>query len=114
MTARMYDLRPHPMQSALLTSPARFRVVPAGRRSGKTERAKRFVIAQAAIAKPDSRFFVAAPTRDQAKAIYWNDLKAMIPSSLLATQPRETDLSLRLLNGAEIHVIGMDKPTKEK
>ena len=112
MTPRMYDLRPHPVQSALLASEARFRVVPAGRRSGKTERAKRFVIGQAAIAKPDSRFFVAAPTRDQAKAIYWHDLKAMVPASLLAAQPRETDLSLQLVNGAEICVIGMDKPER--
>lgn len=112
MTPRMYDLRPNPTQSALLGSTARFRVVPAGRRSGKTERAKRFVISRASIAVPDSRFFVAAPTRDQAKAIYWHDLKAMIPSRLLASAPSETHLSLQLINGAEIHVIGMDKPER--
>jgi len=112
MTPRMYDLRPHATQSALLSSTARFRVVPAGRRSGKTERAKRYVIAKASIAVPDSRFFVAAPTRDQAKAIYWHDLKSMIPSRLLATTPSETHLSLQLINGAEIHVIGMDKPER--
>lgn len=112
MTPRLYPLRPHPIQSALVESAARFRVVPAGRRSGKTERAKRYVIQKAALAAPDSRFFVGAPTRDQAKAIYWHDLKAMIPRELMASAPRETELSIQLINGAEIHVIGMDKPER--
>lgn len=92
---------------------ARFRVVPAGRRSGKTENAKRRLVVSALSAAdwPDPRFFAGAPTRDQAKAIYWSDLKAMIPPSLVVDK-RETDLCLSLVNGAEIWVVGMDKPER--
>lgn len=116
LPARMYPLRSHSVQSALVSSPARFRVVPAGRRSGKTERAKRYLISRlmrsAEDGRSDARFFAAAPTRDQAKAIYWADLKAMIPPMLLAGPPSETSLTIRLLTGAELCVVGMDKPER--
>ena len=114
MTSRLYPLRYHPEQDRLMKSPARFRVVPAGRRSGKTENAKRKIVKEAltVTGRSDARFFAAAPTRDQAKAIYWADLKAMIPSKLWREPARETDLSIKLWNGAEIYVIGMDKPER--
>lgn len=114
---RLYPLRPHPVQQQLVTSSARFRVVPAGRRSGKTELAKRRLIRQAldAMTGPwsgDARFFAAAPTRDQARAIYWSDLKAMIPPILLAGPPSETHLVIKLVCGIEICVVGLDKPER--
>jgi len=111
---RLHPLRPHPEQQRLLASKARFRVVPAGRRSGKTELAKRFVVHKAFSVTPhiDSRYFLAAPTRDQAKAIFWHDVKSMISRHLLAEPPRESDLSLKLVNGSEIYVIGMDRPER--
>jgi len=52
--ARWYKLKDHPVQTALVAAVAngvRFPVVPAGRRSGKTERAKRFV-AKTAMKNP--------------------------------------------------------------
>lgn len=111
---RLYPLRYHPVQHSLNHSGARFRVVPAGRRSGKTENAKRKLFVEALTAQgwDDARYFAGAPTRDQAKAIYWSDLKAMFPRSLLAEAPRETDLCLRLITGTEVWVIGMDKPER--
>lgn len=110
---RLYPLRSHPEQDRLRNSRARFRVVPAGRRSGKTELAKRKLIVEAlsAIGWPDPRYFAAAPTRDQAKAIYWNDLKAMVPRLLVADRS-ESNLALTLRNGAEICVVGMDRPER--
>ena len=66
--ARWYPLTEHPTQRALVEDKVRFKVVPAGRRSGKTERAKRF-IAREAMREPGA-YFVAAPTRDQVKRIY--------------------------------------------
>ena len=104
-------------QIALITSAARFRVVAAGRRSGKTIRAKRFVVrtglreclAQKYETYP---YFFAAPTRDQAKAIYWDDLKRMIPPALVAGVPSETALIIKTQIGAEFHVVGMDKPER--
>lgn len=112
--ARLYPLRAHPEQDRLRESPARFKVVPAGRRSGKTEIAKRRLVEAmcTAFGSPDPRFFAGAPTRDQAKAIYWADLKAMLPRHLMRGAPRETELVITLVNGAEVHVVGMDKPER--
>ena len=48
--ARWYPLKDHPVQLRLLRAVddgVRFPIVPAGRRSGKTERAKRFLARQA-------------------------------------------------------------------
>lgn len=114
MLKRLYPLRPHPEQTRLINSAARFCVVPAGRRSGKTERAKRRLVTAALTAQgwDDPRFFAGAPTRDQAKAIYWADLKAMFDRRLFAKPPSETELCIRLVNGAEIWVLGMDKPER--
>lgn len=115
LTPRWYPLRRHPTQIALRRSTARFAVVPAGRRSGKTELAKRKLIKAALkVSKkwPDLNFFAAAPTRDQAKRIYWNDLKALSPRELVEGKPSESELIIRFCTGGSIHVIGMDKPER--
>lgn len=114
LTDRWTPLRYQPEQTRLIESPARFKVVPAGRRSGKTERAKRRLI-QAALGSespfPDPNYFAAAPTRDQAKRIYWDDLKSMSPKSTVV-RISETELSIWYVTGAMISVIGMDKPER--
>lgn len=111
--ARWYPLRDHPVQLALIEAVPngiRFPLVPAGRRSGKTERAKRFLVKQAnRVAGP---YFAAAPTHDQAKKIYWDDLKALTLSSTHSKRPSESDRIIYLPNGSEIHVIGLDKPQR--
>jgi hypothetical protein len=117
LTPRWYPLVPHPEQMRLINSTARFKCVPAGRRSGKSERAKRNLIIQALRESAqgrwqDYRYFAAAPTRDQAKAIFWSDLKAMIPKSLLGGRIRESDLTIPLVTGAEIVVVGLDRPQR--
>jgi hypothetical protein len=105
-------MRPHREQDRLIASPARFKVVAAGRRSGKTERAKRFLIKQALIATGTSpAFFAAAPTHAQAKRIYWKDLKAMIPAEFIAGIS-ESELTITLITGTIIVVIGLDKPAR--
>ncbi|EWY36401.1 hypothetical protein N825_27025 [Skermanella stibiiresistens SB22] len=114
LTPRWYPLIPHPEHLRLINSPARFKVVPAGRRSGKTERAKRALIIQALRESAegkylDYRYFAAAPTRDQARQIFWSDLKAMIPKRLLGGRIRESDLTIPLITGAEICVVGLDR-----
>lgn len=117
LTPRWYPLRHHPEQERLVKSKARFKVVPAGRRSGKTERAKRNLVEQALEESlegkwEDYRYFAAAPTRDQAKAIFWEDLKALVHPDLRLKEPRESDLMIQLATGAEIWVLGMDKPQR--
>ena len=113
LTPRWTPLRPHPVQLRYWHSPHRFNVVPAGRRSGKTERAKRKLVRCAirGTQYTPARFFAAAPTRDQAKRIYWDDLKRLCPPHLVQGQPSESDLMIRLPL-SEIWVVGMDKPQR--
>jgi len=111
--ARWYPLIDHSVQLALVDAVShgiRFPLVPAGRRSGKTERFKRFVVHQAnAVPGP---YFAAAPTHDQAKKIFWDDLKAFSLSSTHPRRPSESDRIIYMPNGSEIHVIGLDKPQR--
>jgi hypothetical protein len=96
-----------------VASGIRFPVVPAGRRSGKTERFKRFV-AQEAI-KPENAgnmYFMAAPTYGQVKKIYWDDMKKLTLSCIHDKKPSESDLKIFLPNQAEIHLIGLDQPQR--
>lgn len=113
LTQRWYPLRQHSGQTAYFNSPHRFNVLPCGRRSGKTECAKRKLVSRAFKGSEYIRpkFFAAAPTRDQAKIIYWDDLKSMVPAEFTA-DVRETDLSIKLTTGTEIRVVGMDKPQR--
>lgn len=108
--SRWYDLKPHPVQIALMNDDVRFKVVPAGRRSGKTERAKRFVVKKAAA--EIGQYFIAAPTRDQVKRIYWSDIKRMCFSSSLPKTPSETELTIYLPNGSTLSLIGLDQPQR--
>lgn len=109
--ARWYPLRDHPVQHALVHDPCRYKVCAAGRRSGKTERAKRY-IAKAAMSSPGERYFIAAPTRDQVKRIYWSDMKALALTSAAARRPSETELTIYLDNGSEIQLVGLDQPAR--
>lgn len=112
--SRWYSLIPHPVQLALVQAVdngVRFPIVPAGRRSGKTERAKRFLSRQA-MWYPSEKYFAAAPTYSQAKKIWWDDLKALTLSSMHQKKPSESDLKIFLPNGTEIHVIGLDQPQR--
>ncbi len=86
---RWYKLIDHPVQLDLMGAVARgirFPIVPAGRRSGKTERAKRF-IAKQAMENPNEKYFAAAPTYNQAKKIWWDDLKMLTLSVLHIKKP---------------------------
>ena len=108
---RWYKLIDHPIQGALIEDDIRFKVVPAGRRSGKTERAKRFIVQQA-MANSNEVYFIAAPTRDQVKKIYWSDMKLMSFTSLSSRRPSETELTIFFDNGSTIQLIGLDKPER--
>lgn len=112
--SRWYPLIAHPVQLALdraVEDGIRFPVVPAGRRSGKTERAKRF-LARQAMWYPNEKYFAAAPTVSQAKKIWWDDLKSLTLSCMHPRQPSESELKIFLPNGTEIHIIGLDQPQR--
>lgn len=109
--ARWYPLIDHPVQRDLVEDERRFKVVPAGRRSGKTERAKRFIVKEA-MAVPGP-YFIAAPTRNQVKKIYWNDIKLMAFTSVYGPRSiSESELEIRFPNGSSITLIGLDQPQR--
>lgn len=112
LTDRWTPLVPHEMQSLYMWHPARFKVVPAGRRSGKTELAKRKGVLRL-IRQSDrpQKIFYAAPTHGQAKDIFWNDLQQLIPQWWVANV-NNTDLEITTHWGATIRVFGFDRPRR--
>lgn len=122
LTRRWYDMIDHPGQQGYANSMARYNVVPAGRRSGKSEMAKRRIVMRAlcshipghAFEVPylDPRFGIGAPTVAQVKSIYWQDIKALIPVRFLFGKPNESSLEIKLINGASIRLYGMDRPER--
>jgi len=117
LTSRWTPLIPHNEQIRLYNSLCRFNIAHAGRRGGKTELAKRFLIKQALrCILGDGRYVFGAPTHAQAVKIFWDDLVAMIPRwALKKPAGRAISLSYRnvlLQNGARIEVAGLDKPER--
>jgi len=110
---RWYPLIDHKVQLALVDAVGngvRFPLVPAGRRSGKTERFKRFLVKYAN--KMPGMYYAAAPTHAQAKKIFWKDLKDLSLSVAHQRKPSESELIIYLPNGSEITVLGLDKPER--
>ncbi len=109
-------MKSHPVQDRLKTAVergVRFPVVPAGRRSGKSEIIKRKIAKFAMDRKNAGKlFFLAAPTRDQVRRIFWDDMKLMTFSPVHKKRPSESHLTLFMPSGAEIQLIGMDKPER--
>lgn len=96
-------------QADVFESDARFRVLVAGRRFGKTYLSAA-ELATAAGEKPRSVCWYIAPTYRMAKEIAWSAVKAVIPRSQLAKRPNETELSIDLINGSKISLKGADNP----
>lgn len=84
------------------------------RRTGKSEvNKRRFMVRALAYNRtPDGLFVIGAPTKDQVRAIFWDDIKALTPSWALAADPNETRMELRLINGVKIKLHGLDKPDR--
>ncbi len=97
----------HPKQAEVFLDTARFRVVVAGRRWGKTALAKTEMIQRAKI--PNQKIWYIAPTYRMAKQIMWNDLKASIPRKWILRE-HETEMSITLRNGSIIECKGADNP----
>ena len=95
-------------QREVSSSPARFRVVIAGRRWGKTHMACREL---ARFARhPDRRIWYICPSYRMAKQIAWDHLKARLYSLNWIAKVNESDLSIKLVNGSQIALRGADNP----
>lgn len=96
-------------QQSFLTDEHRFIAIPAGRRSRKTLIGKRKILIKA-FENPGFRYFMGAPTEDQARSIFWNDL--LSDTHYFRKSKNATSLTIELLNGAVIKVAGLDKPER--
>lgn len=91
---------------------ARFSVIVAHRRAGKTVATLNDVIRRAITeCKPEARYAYVAPYYSQAKDVAWSYLKRYA-DPLLAEQPSESELSVKLVTGARIRLYGGDNPDR--
>jgi len=104
------DIIPHGVQDALVTDDVRFKTIPAGRRSGKTFRFKRYLSRYAMSVR--GQYFAGAPIRAQAKKIFWEDFGKLLPPWYQRKPPSLSDLIYYLSNGSEIHIVGLDEPSR--
>lgn len=84
---------------------ARFGVVVAGRRFGKTHMALS-VMLMTAITKENSEIWYIAPSYRQAKRIAWKKLKSLVPRAALARRANESELTMELKNGSILRLMG--------
>lgn len=108
MADAVYNLRPR--QYEVFADPSRFRVVVAGRRSGKTFGDCVELLTHAAQ-KPGARCAYVEPTYKMAKDNAWKQIKTVAPRELIA-RTHEQDLTLTLVNGSEIVFLGADNPDR--
>lgn len=85
----------------------RFKVVCAGRRTGKSTFAQLTVITWASQNKGD--YYIVAPTYRQAKEIHWRGIQEFLPKGLIQNK-NETELSITLTNGSRISLKGAENP----
>lgn len=85
----------------------RFKVICAGRRSGKSTYAQLQVLQWAL--EQSGNYYIVSPTYKQSKAIHWRELKKIIPKSWIL-KTNETELSFTLKNGSTIELKGAENP----
>jgi hypothetical protein len=81
-------------------------VIAAGRRSYKTETMKRSFVSMS-MTNPDHRYFLGAPTRMQAKEIFWEDIKQLTPKCMIKDKS-ESMLYIEYFNNTRLYVVGLD------
>ena len=96
----------HAKQMEVYQSKARFRVVVAGRRWGKTALSRVLMIRHAKL--PRQRIWYVAPTYRMAKQIMWTDLLEAVPKRWIR-KVNETNMAITLVNGSIIELKGADK-----
>lgn len=96
-----------PCQKKIHDSPARFKMVRAGRKFGKTT----FALYQTLkwLGPPNSKVWYLCATYKQAKLIAWQEFKRLIPYEAMKRKPNDTDLTITLKNGSELYLMGTDE-----
>lgn len=99
--------KPHPAQKQFHESKARFRILAAGRRFGKSQAAANEVIKFACTHKKSTSWIV-APIFPQAM-ISWRMIKQILPHELIKT-PHLTEKYIELINNSTIWIKSADNP----
>lgn len=98
-------------QKKVWVSPAKFKIVAAGRRVGKTELAAWRLLINAltdGIEQKDAARFYVAPTQQQARKVMWGKLHEL--GSSVITKSHINNLEITLVNGQTISLQGADRP----
>lgn len=108
------QLKYHPIQRAVWTDPHRFKIVCAGRGSGKSEIARRFIVRQLPIRKAwtDPMYAYALPTYGQARRVAWKPILKLIPPSWIKGKPKESSMVIETVFGSTLHIVGLDQPAR--
>jgi phage terminase large subunit len=93
-------------QDSVAKNPARFRVVVAGRRFGKTHLSIRELCYHAK--DPGKDVWYVAPTYKMARQIVWRKLKNKLQDLNWVAKTNETELTIILINGSVISLKGAD------
>jgi len=96
-----------PWQQEVWTDDTRFKIVAAGRRTGKSRLAAWMLIVNALQADRGHVFYV-APTQGQARDIMWQTLLELGHPVIAGSHIN--NLQLKLVNGATISLKGADRP----
>lgn len=94
-------------QQEVFASPARFKVVAAGRRCGKSRLAAWTLIIRA-LEKPGCTVFYVAPTQGQARDIMWSLLEDL--AYPVTKTKHVNNMEFKLVNGSKINLKGGDRP----
>jgi predicted phage terminase large subunit-like protein len=107
MVDRTLDISLLPWQQEVWNHEARFKVVAAGRRTGKSRLAAYLLIVNALQADKGHVFYV-APTQGQARDIMWQTLLEV--GHPVIEGSHINNLQIKLINGAMISLKGADRP----
>jgi hypothetical protein len=101
--------RPHPGQRAILEADARFRVVSAGRRWGKSEMAAHAAL-ESAFETPDSTVWWVSPSYQQANEYGFGKITPLLSPDVLADSPkRSKPRKITLVNGSTLSFRSADR-----
>ena len=108
-----YEISLFPFQQEVFDHSARFKIVAAGRRTGKSYLA--CVMAyHHALEKPNRRAVLIGPTVSMIRESMWTTLKSLVAPQHMSGLPREIDLEIRFVNGSKISLKGFDRPDSFK
>lgn len=113
LTPAWTPLRYHRLQSLLWRSQAKLRMVAAGRGSGKTDLARRYVVRMLPVEKPwyNPLYYFCLPTYRQAKRVAWKEILPLVPAKWIH-RVYESDLIIQTKFGSSLYVMGLDKPAR--